>query len=49
MGDLAGKVALVTGFSRRLLHMLGLPLKSLDGKALIGDAFTEADLESEGC
>jgi citronellol/citronellal dehydrogenase len=36
-------------FSRRLLHMLGLPLKSLDGKTLIGDAFTEADLESEGC
>jgi citronellol/citronellal dehydrogenase len=36
-------------FSRRLLHMLGLPLKSLDGKTTIGDAFTEADLESEGC
>lgn len=36
-------------FSRRLLHMLGLPLKSLDGKDVIGDAFTEADLESDGC
>lgn len=36
-------------FSRRLLHMLGRPLKSLDGKTVIGDAFAEADLDSEGC
>jgi hypothetical protein len=33
-------------FARRVGR---LPLKSLDGKTIIGDAFTEADLESEGC
>jgi hypothetical protein len=36
-------------FSRRLLHMLNVPLKSLDGREVIGDAFTAADLDSDGC
>jgi NAD(P)-dependent dehydrogenase (short-subunit alcohol dehydrogenase family) len=33
-------------YSRRLLHSLGLPVKSLDGQAILGDAFLPADLES---
>jgi NAD(P)-dependent dehydrogenase (short-subunit alcohol dehydrogenase family) len=33
-------------YSRRLLHSLGLPVKSLDGLTLLGDAFLIADLES---
>lgn len=33
-------------YSRQLLHGLGRPLKSLDGKAVIGDAFKLADGEA---
>jgi len=32
-------------YSRQLLHAAGRPLKALDGKTIIGDAFTPADLE----
>lgn len=32
-------------YSRRLLHSLGLPVKSLDGRTILGDAFLAADLE----
>lgn len=32
-------------YSRRFLHSLGLPVKSLDGKSVLGDAFLPADLE----
>jgi NAD(P)-dependent dehydrogenase (short-subunit alcohol dehydrogenase family) len=32
-------------YSRRLLHSLGLDVKSLDGKSVLGDAFIPADLE----
>lgn len=34
------------GYSRRLLHSLGLPVKSLDGLTVLGDAFLPADLDS---
>jgi hypothetical protein len=33
-------------YSRRFLHSLGLPVKSLDGQAVLGDAFLPADLDS---
>ncbi len=33
-------------YSRRLLHSLGLPVKSLDGQTILGDAFLAADLEA---
>jgi len=33
-------------YSRRLLHSLGLPVMSLDGEQVLGDAFIPADLES---
>ncbi|MCB1687027.1 MAG: SDR family NAD(P)-dependent oxidoreductase [Halioglobus sp.] len=33
-------------YSRRLLHSLGLPVKSLDGKSVLGDAFLPADLDA---
>lgn len=33
-------------YSRRLLHSLGLPVMSLDGKTVLGDAFLRADLEA---
>lgn len=33
-------------YSRRLIHSLGLPLKSLDGETVIGDALTPAFLTS---
>jgi NAD(P)-dependent dehydrogenase (short-subunit alcohol dehydrogenase family) len=33
-------------YSRRFLHSLGLPVKSLDGSTVLGDAFLPADLES---
>ncbi|CAA0125237.1 3-alpha-hydroxycholanate dehydrogenase (NADP(+)) [Halioglobus japonicus] len=33
-------------YSRRLLHSLGLSVKSLDGLSLLGDAFVPADLET---
>jgi NAD(P)-dependent dehydrogenase (short-subunit alcohol dehydrogenase family) len=32
-------------YSRRLLHSLGLDVKSLDGKSVLGDAFIPADLD----
>jgi NAD(P)-dependent dehydrogenase (short-subunit alcohol dehydrogenase family) len=32
-------------YSRRLLHSLGLPVKSLDGLTTLGDAFLPADVE----
>jgi NAD(P)-dependent dehydrogenase (short-subunit alcohol dehydrogenase family) len=32
-------------YSRRFLHSLGLPVKSLDGREVLGDAFMPADLE----
>ena len=35
-------------FSRDILHAVGRPLRSLDGKRVIGDAFTLADLEPAG-
>ena len=34
-------------YSRQLLHSLGLPVKSLDGKTVLGDAFLAADLEAQ--
>ncbi len=37
-----GRVA----YSRRLLHSLGLSVKSLDGKSMLGDAFLPADVEA---
>ena len=33
-------------YSRRLLHSLGLSVKSLNGKSVLGDAFLPADLEA---
>jgi len=33
-------------YSRRFLHSLGLPVKSLDGRSVLGDAFLPADLEA---
>ncbi|MEZ5501260.1 MAG: SDR family NAD(P)-dependent oxidoreductase [Halioglobus sp.] len=33
-------------YSRRLLHSLGLPVKSLDGCTVLGDAFIPADLDA---
>ncbi len=33
-------------YSRRLLHSLGLPVRSLDGQSVLGDAFLPADLEA---
>ncbi len=33
-------------YSRRFLHSLGLSVKSLDGREVLGDAFLPADLES---
>jgi len=36
-----GRVA----YSRRLLHSLGLSVRSLDGKSVLGDAFLPADVE----
>jgi len=33
-------------YSRRLLHSLGLPVMSLDGERVLGDAFLPADLDS---
>ena len=33
-------------FSRELLHRVARPVRSLDGKAVIGDAFLAADVES---
>ena len=33
-------------YSRRLLHSLGLPVMSLDGERVLGDAFIPADVES---
>ena len=33
-------------YSRQLLHSLGLPVKSLDGNTVLGDAFLPADLEA---
>jgi hypothetical protein len=30
-------------YSRRLVHSLGLPVRSLDGKTVLGDAFLAAD------
>ncbi len=41
-GSHVGRVA----YSRRLLHSLGLPVMSLDGEQVLGDAFIPADLES---
>ena len=41
-GKHVGRVA----YSRRLLHSLGLQVMSLDGTALLGDAFLPADLDS---
>ncbi|MCB1704929.1 MAG: SDR family NAD(P)-dependent oxidoreductase [Halioglobus sp.] len=41
----AAHVGQVT-YSRRLLHSLGLPVKSLDGQAVLGDAFLPADLDA---
>jgi len=38
-------VGLVT-YSRRFLHSLGLSVRSLDGREVLGDAFVPADLES---
>jgi citronellol/citronellal dehydrogenase len=35
-------------FSRDILHSVARPLRSLDGKRVIGDAFTLADLEPMG-
>jgi NAD(P)-dependent dehydrogenase (short-subunit alcohol dehydrogenase family) len=32
-------------YSRRFLHSLGLPVRSLDGREVLGDAFIPADLE----
>jgi NAD(P)-dependent dehydrogenase (short-subunit alcohol dehydrogenase family) len=40
-GTHVGQVA----YSRRLLHSLGLAVRSLDGKSVLGDAFLPADLE----
>jgi len=40
-GTHVGRVA----YSRRLLHSLGLAVRSLDGKTVLGDAFLPADLE----
>lgn len=33
-------------YSRRLLHSMSMPVKSLDGLSVLGDAFLPADLES---
>jgi NAD(P)-dependent dehydrogenase (short-subunit alcohol dehydrogenase family) len=33
-------------YSRRFLHSLGLPVRSLDGRTVLGDAFLPADLGS---
>jgi NAD(P)-dependent dehydrogenase (short-subunit alcohol dehydrogenase family) len=33
-------------YSRRLIHSLGLPVKSLDGLVTLGDAYLPADLEA---
>ncbi len=33
-------------YSRSIVHALGRPVKSLDGKTILGDAFLEADVES---
>lgn len=41
-GHFVGQVT----YSRRLLHALGRPLKALDGKTVIGDAFTRVDIDS---
>jgi hypothetical protein len=45
MGCCEGMNALVTGASRELLHRVARPVRSLDGKTIIGDAFLTADLE----
>ena len=37
-----GRVA----YSRQLVHELGLAVKSLDGRQILGDAFMPADLEA---
>lgn len=42
----SGKHVGHVAYSRRLLHSLGLPVKSLDGQSVLGDAFLPADLES---
>jgi NAD(P)-dependent dehydrogenase (short-subunit alcohol dehydrogenase family) len=39
-GSFVGQIA----YSRRLIHSLGRPLKTLDGNTVIGDAFARADL-----
>ncbi|MBT4520263.1 MAG: SDR family NAD(P)-dependent oxidoreductase [Halieaceae bacterium] len=36
-------------YSRQVLHMLNLPLKTLDGRSTMGDALFEADAEAPGC
>ncbi len=36
-----------TAYSRQLVHSLGLAVRSLDGKEVLGDAFLAADLESQ--
>lgn len=41
-GSLTGQVC----YSRQLLHMLGAPLKSLDGQSLLGDALSAADIDA---
>lgn len=41
----AAHVGQVT-YSRQLLHSLGLPVKSLDGQTVLGDAFLPADLDA---
>ena len=33
-------------YSRQLVHSLGLPVKSLDGQHVLGDAFMPADLDA---
>lgn len=33
-------------YSRQLLHSLGLPVRSLDGRSVLGDAFLPADLDT---
>ena len=41
-GSFVGQVT----YSRRLIHALGRPLKSLDGNTVIGDAFAPAHVDS---
>lgn len=40
-GSMVGQVT----YSRQLIHALGRPLKALDGKTVIGDAFTLVDFD----